>query len=99
MQYGVGEQKMSEFAFFRFLSLELLTEEEKVNKTEIISVTEEVLDAEGIECDSKVAKLPEETMRKIIAEVRKRRRRKAQSETAKEEGKEVKGQEAPVHAK
>jgi hypothetical protein len=98
------EQKMSEFAFFRFLSLELLTEEEKVNKTEIISITEEVLDAEGIECDSKVAQLPEETMKKIIAEVRKRRRRKAQSQPATEEGKveedkKKKEQEASVHAK
>ena len=96
---------MSEFAFFRFLSLDLLTEEERVNKTEIISVTEEVLDAEGIECDSKVSKLPEETMRKIIDEVRKRRRRKAQSEAA-EEGKEEEGKEksekaheGPIHAK
>jgi hypothetical protein len=95
---------MSEFAFFRFLSLDLLTEEERVNKTEIISVTEEVLDAEGIECDSKVAKLPEETMRRIIAEVRKRRRRRAQSETSKE-GKEEEAEEEsgkeherPVHA-
>jgi hypothetical protein len=89
LSYVMGcEQKMSEFAFFRFLSLELLTEEEKVNKTEIISITEEVLDAKGIECDSKVAKLPEETMKKIIAEVRKRRRRKAQNQPEKEEGKE-----------
>jgi hypothetical protein len=96
---------MSEFAFFRFLSLDLLTEEERVNKTEIISVTEEVLDAEGIECDSRVAKLPEETMRRIITEVRKRRRKRAQSETSKEEGKEEaeeesgKEHERPVHAK
>jgi hypothetical protein len=38
-------------AFFRFMSLNLLTQEEKENKNEIISITEEVLDAEGIECD------------------------------------------------
>lgn len=45
---------MSEFAFFRFMSLNLLTQDEKVNKNEIISITEEVLDAKGIECDSKI---------------------------------------------
>jgi hypothetical protein len=38
---------MSEFAFFRFMSLNLLTEEEKKSKNEIISLTEQVLDAEG----------------------------------------------------
>ena len=72
---------MSEFAFFRFLSLELLTEEEKANKPEIISVTEEVLDAEGIECDSKIVKLSEEKINTILAEVRKRRRRRVQNES------------------
>jgi hypothetical protein len=66
---------MSEFAFFRFMSLNLLTQEEKENKNEIISITEEVLDAEGIECDSKIAKVSEEKIREILNEVRKRRRR------------------------
>ncbi len=87
---------MSEFAFFRFLSLNLLTEEEKVNKTEIISVTEQVLDAEGIECDSKIAKLSEEKINKILAEVRKRRRKRVQNETAEEDENE---QERVVTAK
>jgi hypothetical protein len=86
---------MSEFAFFRFLSLELLTEEEKANKPEIISVTEEVLDAEGIECDSKIVKLSEEKINTILAEVRKRRRRRVQSESKTEE---EKGQESPITA-
>jgi hypothetical protein len=62
-------------AFFRFMSLNLLTQEEKENKNEIISITEEVLDAEGIECDSKIAKVSEEKIREILNEVRKRRRR------------------------
>jgi hypothetical protein len=86
---------MSEFAFFRFLSLELLTEEEKANKPEIISVTEEVLDSEGIECDSKIAKLSEEKINMILAEVRKRRRRRVQNENKTEE---EKGQESPITA-
>lgn len=66
---------MSEFAFFRFVSLSLLNEEEKKSKDEIISVTEQVLDAHGIECDSKISKLSEEKIREILEEVRKRRRK------------------------
>jgi hypothetical protein len=90
---------VSEFAFFRFLSLDLLTSEEREHKSEIISVTEQVLDAEGIECDSKVAKLSEDTIKKILAEVRKRRRRKSiQSESVEEEVEEVKQEENLVSA-
>jgi hypothetical protein len=83
---------MSEFAFFRFVSLNLLTQEEIKNKTDIISVTEQVLDAEGIECDSKIAKLSKEKINKILSEVR-RRRRSVQNENAEEE---EKGQESPL---
>ena len=94
-----GEWKMSEFAFFRFMSLNLLTQEEKENKTEIISVTEQVLDAEGIECDSKIAKLSEEKIIKILSEVRKRRRKSIQSksENVDEEEKEER-EESPITA-
>jgi hypothetical protein len=76
---------MSEFAFFRFMSLNLLTQEEKENKNEVISITEEVLDAEGIECDSKIAKVSEEKIREILNEVRKRRRRLQKKEEKEEE--------------
>ena len=82
---------MSEFAFFRFMSLNLLTQEEKDNKAEVISVTEEVLDAQGMECDSKIAKVSEETIRQILIEVRKRRRKRATRDNAMEEE-----QEAPI---
>ena len=82
---------MSEFAFFRFMSLNLLTQEEKDNKAEVISVTEEVLDAQGMECDSKIAKVSEETIRQILNEVRKRRRKRATRDNAMEEE-----QEAPI---
>ena len=75
---------MSEFAFFRFLSLDLLTQEEKENKAEVISVTEQVLDAEGIECDSKISKLSEEKINEILAQVRKRRRKIIQNENLEE---------------
>jgi hypothetical protein len=65
MYYRLGKKtKMSEF---RFMSLNLLTQEEIKNKTDIISVTEQVLDTEGIECDSKIAKLSEEKINKILA--------------------------------
>jgi hypothetical protein len=82
---------MSEFAFFRFMSLNLLTQEEKDNKAEVISVTEEVLDTQGMECDSKIAKVSEETIRQILNEVRKRRRKRATRDNAIEEE-----QEAPI---
>ena len=67
---------MSEFAFFRFKSNNLLTLEEEAHKQEIISVTEEVLDAKGIECDARIAKISEEQLRAILEEVRKLRRKR-----------------------
>ena len=82
---------MSEFAFFRFVSLSLLSEEEKKSKDEIISVTEQVLDAQGLECDSKISKLSEEKIREILEEVRKRRRKI--SRKAREKGEEEEEEE------
>lgn len=82
---------MSEFEFFRFMSLNLLTQEKKDNKDEIILVTEEVLDAQGMECDSKIAKVSEETIYQILNEVRKRRRKRATQDNKMEEE-----QEAPI---
>ena len=67
---------MSEFAFFRFKSNNMLTLEEEAHKQEIISVTEEVLDAKGIECDARIAKISEEQLRAILEEVRKLRRKR-----------------------
>ena len=80
---------MSEFAFFRFMSLNLLTQEEKVNKSEMISITEEVLDAKGIECDAKIAKVSEETIREVLSEVRKRRRKRAKQANETDEEQEI----------
>ncbi len=67
---------MSEFAFFRFKSNNMLTVEEEQQKKEIIDLTEEVLEAKGIECDSRIAKLSEEKLREILEEVRKLRRKR-----------------------
>lgn len=71
------------------MSLNLLTQEEKDNKTDMISVTEEVLDAKGIECDAKIAKISEETIREILNEVRKRRRKRAKQVNELDEEQEV----------
>ena len=67
---------MSEFAFFRFKSANMLTQEEERDKEEIISLTEQVLDLRGIECDAKISKISEDTLREILEEVRKLRRKK-----------------------
>jgi chaperone required for assembly of F1-ATPase len=62
----VGNYGMSEFAFFRFKSNNMLTEEEEQHRDEIIKVTEEVLDARGIECDARIAKISENQLREIL---------------------------------
>jgi hypothetical protein len=67
---------MSEFAYFRFMSNNMLTVEEQQHKDEIISLTEQVLDAKGIECDSKISKISEEQLREILEGVRRLRKRK-----------------------
>src|SRR5689334_14910382 len=59
---------MSEFAFFRFRSTSMLTIEEEQHKDEIIELTEEVLEAKGIECDSKISKISEKQLREILEE-------------------------------
>jgi ribosomal protein S13 len=61
---------MSDFAFFRFISYNWLSEEEKRKKEEIIQVTEEVLDSKGLECDARISKLSEEQLKEILEEVR-----------------------------
>ena len=67
---------MSEFAFFRFMTYNLLTLEEQQHKDEIVSLTEQELDARGIECDSKISKISEEQLKAILEEVRKLRKKK-----------------------
>jgi hypothetical protein len=67
---------MSEFAYIRFMSNNMLTVEEQQHKDEIITLTEQVLDAKGIECDSKISKISEEQLREILEGVRRLRKRK-----------------------
>jgi ribosomal protein S13 len=67
---------MREFASFRFMSSNMLSLEEQQHKVEIVSLTEQVLDANGIECDSKISKISEEQLREILEQVRKLRKKK-----------------------
>jgi hypothetical protein len=54
----------------------MLTVEEQQHREEIITLTEQVLDAKGIECDSKISKISEEQLREILEGVRRLRKRK-----------------------
>jgi hypothetical protein len=73
---------MSEFAFFRFMSNNMLTTEESQHKDEIIDLTEQVLQARGLECDERISKLSEEKLKEILEEVRKLRRKQRRLTTA-----------------
>ena len=80
---------MSEFAFFRFMSSNMLTLEEQQHKDEIVSLTEQVLDAKGIECDSKISKISEEQLSEILEQVRELRKKKKIEEDNKRQGQEI----------
>lgn len=60
---------MSEVAYFRFKSNNMLTKDEKEHKDEIIQLTEEVLQAKGIECDSRISRISQEQLKEILEEV------------------------------
>jgi hypothetical protein len=66
---------MSEFAYFRFMSHNMLSVEEQQHREEIITLTEQVLDAKGLECDSKISKISQEQLREILEAVRRLRKR------------------------
>ncbi|HEX2406058.1 MAG TPA: hypothetical protein VHJ38_02525, partial [Nitrososphaeraceae archaeon] len=67
---------MSEVAYFRFKSNNMLTKDEKEHKDEIIQLTEEVLHAKGIECDSRISRISQEQLKEILEEVRQLLRKK-----------------------
>ena len=66
----------------------MLTLEEQQHKDEIVSLTEQVLDAKGIECDSKISKISEEQLKEILEQVRKLRKKKKIEEDNKRQGQE-----------
>ena len=83
---------LSDFAFMRFMSNNMLTTEESQYKDEIVDLTEQVLDAKGLECDERISKLSEEKLREILEEVRRlrnRRKKRKEDNLTEEEGKEV----------
>lgn len=57
------------------MSHNMLTVEEQQHREEIITLTEHVLDAKGLECDSKISKISEEQLREILEGVRRLRKR------------------------
>jgi len=52
------------------LTKEKEEEEEEEHKDAIISFTEEVIQARGIECDSRISKISEEQLKETFEEVR-----------------------------
>jgi hypothetical protein len=66
---------MSEFAFFRFMSNNMLTTEEQQHKDEVIAFTEDILRTKGIECDSKPSRISQEQLEVVLLEVRKLRKK------------------------
>lgn len=59
--------------------------EEQQHREEIITLTEQVLDAKGLECDSKISKISEEQLREILEGVRRLRKRKKKAEANSDE--------------
>lgn len=57
------------------MSYNMLTVEEQQHREEIITLTEQFLDAKGLECDSKISKISEEQLREILEGVRSFRKR------------------------
>jgi ATPase subunit of ABC transporter with duplicated ATPase domains len=57
------------------MSYNMLTVEEQQHREEIITLTEQILDAKGLECDSKISKISEEQLREILEGVRRLRKR------------------------
>jgi len=58
----------------------MLTKEEEEHKEEIMRLTEEVLEAKGIQCDARISKIPEKELIEILEKVRELRRKKKKRE-------------------
>jgi hypothetical protein len=67
---------MSEVAYFRFKSNNMLTKDEKEHEDKITQLTEEVLPAKGIECYSRISRRSQEQLKEILEEVRQLLRKK-----------------------
>ncbi len=62
----------------------MLTKEEEEHKEEIMRLTEEVLEAKGIQCDARISKIPEQELIEILEKVRELRRKKKKRESGTE---------------
>ena len=62
----------------------MLTKEEEEHKEEIMRLTEEVLQAKGIQCDARISKIPEQELIEILEKVRELRRKKKKRESGTE---------------
>lgn len=71
--------ELSEFTFFRFMNINMLTVEEQQYKDGIFTNTEQILDTKGMECDSNIFKIFEEQVRQIL-EIRKLQKKKKDEE-------------------
>jgi hypothetical protein len=94
----VYNSEMSELAYSRFMASYMLTAEEQLpeNKVEIIDYTEDVLQANGIECDNRISEMSEDQLRGILEQVRKLRKNKKKKTEQQQEngdGSESKGEE------
>ena len=71
----------------------MLTKEEEEHKKEIVQLTEEVLQAKGIECDASISKISEDELKEILVKVRelRKKKRKKQEAAKQEEGYLYKG--------
>ena len=67
---------MSEVAYFRFKSNNMLTKDEKEHEDKITQLTEEVLPAKGIECYSRISRRSQEQLKEMLEEVRQLLRKK-----------------------
>jgi hypothetical protein len=82
---------MSEFAFFRFRSHNMLTREEEAHKEEIVQLTENVLQAKGIQCDASISKISEDELKEILVKVRELRKKKKKKQSSIEAAKQEEG--------
>jgi len=62
----------------------MLTKEEEEHKEEIIRLTEEVLEAKGMQCDARISRIPEQELIDILEKVRELRRKKKKRESSTE---------------
>lgn len=61
---------MSKLAYDRFMNRRMLTGEEQQHKEELIAATEQVLQAQGQECDERIGRMSDQELAEILAAAR-----------------------------